>query len=222
MQPFKLNFRNASFITSAAKISQLTSDGGAEVAFAGRSNAGKSSSMNTLCVQTNLARTSKTPGRTQLINLFDIGQDCRLVDLPGYGFAKVPLELKEKWQLALTEYLEKRESLCAVVVLMDVRHPLKEVDQMLLQWAVASDLPVLALLTKCDKLKSGARKAQLLKVREAITVFGGDIQVELFSSLKKLGVEHLSQFIETQCYRHLHGDDEATGEESVSAQSNET
>jgi GTP-binding protein len=203
VQPIKLNFRNASFITSAAKISQLEKDEGAEVAFAGRSNAGKSSSMNTLCGQTNLARTSKTPGRTQLINLFDIGHNCRLVDLPGYGFAKVPIEMKEKWQQALTEYLERRESLCAVVILMDIRHPLKDVDQMLLQWAVASDLPVLALLTKCDKLKSGARKAQLLKVREAILVFGGEIQVEMFSSLKRIGVEHLSHFIESQCFKHL-------------------
>ncbi|GAA5218567.1 ribosome biogenesis GTP-binding protein YihA/YsxC [Corallincola platygyrae] len=215
MEPFKLNFRNAKFITSAAKISQLTSDDGAEVAFAGRSNAGKSSSMNALCGQTNLARTSKTPGRTQLINLFDVGHNCRLVDLPGYGFAKVPIEMKEKWQRSLTEYLEERQSLCAVVILMDVRHPLKEVDQMLLEWAVASNLPVLALLTKCDKLKSGARKAQMLKVREAVMVFGGDIRVELFSSLKKLGIEHLSGFIEQQCYAHLNDDAEVSEESEL-------
>src|SRR5699024_1347426 len=120
-----------------------------------------------------LARTSKTPGRTQLINVFELSEGKRLIDLPGYGYAKVPEQMKLKWQAALSEYLQKRESLNGLVVLMDIRHPLKDIDQQLLQWACESRLPVLALLTKCDKLKPGARQSEVLKVRQAVKVYGG-------------------------------------------------
>lgn len=188
-----INYRGASFLTSAPDIKRLPEDTGYEVAFAGRSNAGKSSSLNTITQQTGLARTSKTPGRTQLINAFDLGDNRRLIDLPGYGFAKVPLAMKLKWQQSLSEYLEKRKCLKGLVVLMDIRHPMKDLDQDLIYWAVEVNLPVLVLLTKCDKLKSGRQKSELLKIREASLAFQGDVTVELFSSLKKIGIPQLSK-----------------------------
>ena len=183
-----LNFQPTVFVTSAADIRQLPADEGVEIAFAGRSNAGKSSALNTLTRQRNLARTSKTPGRTQLINVFEVLPGKRLIDLPGYGYAKVPLAVKEKWNRALSEYLQKRESLRGLVLLMDIRHPYRDVDQELLHWATASEIPVLILLTKADKLKPGARKSTLLQAREAALVFGGEVAVEMFSSLNKLGL----------------------------------
>ena len=181
-------YTQAKFLTSAPDIRHLKDDTGIEVAFAGRSNAGKSSALNRLTRQKNLARTSKTPGRTQMINVFELDLDRRLVDLPGYGYAKVPLAMKNKWQKALSEYLASRQSLRGLVVLMDIRHPFKDLDQQLIQWAVDSDLPVLALLTKADKLKSGKRKAQLLMAREASMAFCGDVTVNVFSSLSGLGL----------------------------------
>ncbi len=186
-----LNYRKTHFITSAPDIRHLPDDTGIEVAFAGRSNAGKSSSINRLCDQKSLVKTSKTPGRTQLINLFKVDEGCHIVDLPGYGFAQVPLELKKKWQKSLGEYLQKREQLKGIVVLMDIRHPMKDLDQDLIYWAVESQLPVLVLLTKCDKLKSGARKAQLNKIKEASMAFCGDVEVAVYSSLKGIGVDTL-------------------------------
>jgi GTP-binding protein len=186
-----LNYAKTHFVTSAPDITHLPIDSGVEIAFAGRSNAGKSSALNTLTQQKNLARTSKTPGRTQLINLFEVEPDCRLVDLPGYGFAQVPEAIKRKWQKSLGEYLQKRESLKGLVVLMDIRHPLKDLDQQMIDWAVSVDIPVLLLLTKADKLASGAQKRQLNMVREAILPFQGDITVATFSSLKKQGIEQL-------------------------------
>ena len=187
------NYAATHFVTSAPDIRFLPEDSGIEVAFAGRSNAGKSSALNTLTNQKGLARTSKTPGRTQLINLFEVEPNYRLVDLPGYGYAQVPEEMKHKWQRALSEYLQMRESLKGLVVLMDIRHPLKDLDQQMVQWAVDSNLPVLILLTKADKLASGAQRKQRDMVREAILPFQGEINVELFSSLKKTGVDKLKQ-----------------------------
>ncbi|MCP4956931.1 MAG: YihA family ribosome biogenesis GTP-binding protein [Photobacterium aquimaris] len=186
-----LDYRRTHFITSAPDIRHMPDDTGIEIAFAGRSNAGKSSSINRLCDQKSLVKTSKTPGRTQLINLFKVYENCHIVDLPGYGYAQVPLEMKKKWQKSLGEYLQKREQLKGLVVLMDIRHPMKELDQQLIYWAVESQLPVLVLLTKCDKLKSGAQKAQLLKIREASLAFCGDVEIELYSSLKGIGVDKL-------------------------------
>ena len=180
---------------SAPDIGHLKQDGGIEVAFAGRSNAGKSSALNTLTRQKNLARTSKTPGRTQMINIFELDEHRRLVDLPGYGFAQVPLAMKKKWQKSLGEYLQKREQLRGLVVLMDIRHPFKDLDQELIHWAVSAELPVLALLTKSDKLKSGKRKAQLLMAREAAMAFCGDVTVHTFSSLNKQGLPDLEQIL---------------------------
>lgn len=185
------NYHVTHFVTSAPDIRHLPVDSGVEVAFAGRSNAGKSSALNTLTNQKSLARTSKTPGRTQLINLFQVAEGYRLVDLPGYGYAEVPEEMKLKWQRALAEYLQKRDCLKGLVILMDIRHPMKDLDQQMVNWAVTSHIPVLVLLTKADKLASGARKKQLNLVREHSQSFGGDIQVEMFSSLKKIGVDKL-------------------------------
>ncbi|QCT19129.1 YihA family ribosome biogenesis GTP-binding protein [Jejubacter calystegiae] len=185
------NYQLTHFVTSAPDIRHLPADSGIEVAFAGRSNAGKSSALNTLTNQRNLARTSKTPGRTQLINLFEVAEGKRLVDLPGYGYAEVPEEMKRKWQQALGEYLQMRHCLQGLVVLMDIRHPMKDLDQQMVAWAVDSHIPVLVLLTKADKLASGARKKQLNLVREAAIAFNGDVEVEIFSSLKKMGVDKL-------------------------------
>ena len=189
-------YTKAKFFTSAPDIRHLKNDTGIEVAFAGRSNAGKSSALNTLTRQRNLARTSKTPGRTQLINVFELEEELRLVDLPGYGFAKVPVAMKKKWQASLGEYLHKRKSLKGLVVLMDIRHPFKDLDQDLIHWAVESNIPVLALLTKADKLKSGKRKAQLLMAQEAALAFMGDVTVQTFSSLNKHGLPELERILD--------------------------
>ncbi|GKW17825.1 putative GTP-binding protein EngB [Pectobacterium carotovorum subsp. carotovorum] len=206
------NYHMTRFIISAPDIRHLATDSGIEVAFAGRSNAGKSSALNTLTNQKNLARTSKTPGRTQLINLFQVADGVRLVDLPGYGYAEVPEQMKIKWQRALGEYLQKRNSLKGLVVLMDIRHPLKDLDQQMIQWAVDVELPVLVLLTKADKLASGARKTQLNRVREAVLPFMGDIQVEAFSSLKKLGVDELQQKLDNWFSTLPHAEEEQAAE----------
>lgn len=187
------NYHMSHFVISAPDIKHLPPDTGIEVAFAGRSNAGKSSALNTLTNKKNLARTSKTPGRTQLLNLFQVADGIRLVDLPGYGYAEVPEEIKIKWQQALGEYLQMRNSLKGLVILMDIRHPLKDLDQQMIQWAVDVGIPVLALLTKADKLTRASCVAQLKKVREAVTPLMGDIQVEYFSSLKKIGVDKLKE-----------------------------
>jgi GTP-binding protein len=200
-------YTQTKFLTSAPDIRHFQEDSGIEVAFAGRSNAGKSSALNKLTRQKGLARTSKTPGRTQLINVFELDEDRRLVDLPGYGYAKVPLAMKNKWQKALSEYLANRKSLRGLVVLMDIRHPFKDLDQQLIQWAVDSELPVLALLTKADKLKSGKRKAQLLMAREASLAFCGDITVNVFSSLSGIGLNDVeSKLDEWFGYSDLEGD----------------
>ncbi|WDD99243.1 ribosome biogenesis GTP-binding protein YihA/YsxC [Thalassomonas actiniarum] len=211
MSSSAINLQKATFTISAPDIRSLPAEGGIEVAFAGRSNAGKSSALNTLTRQKSLARTSKTPGRTQLINVFEIAENKRLVDLPGYGFAKVPLEMKKKWQKALGEYLQKRESLKGLVVLMDIRHPLKDLDMDLIQWAADSGLPVLALLTKADKLKQGKRNSEVLQVRKTLAALDADIQVMAFSSLKRTGVEQANNVI-CQWFEDDITEDESEGE----------
>ena len=189
--------RPATFVMGAAKIEQLPDPDLPEIAFAGRSNVGKSSLINGLVGMHKLARASNEPGRTREVNFFDLDGRMRLVDLPGYGYAQVPEEMKIKWQRALGEYLEKRLCLKGLVVLMDIRHPLKDLDQQMIEWAVESDIQVLVLLTKADKLASGARKAQVNMVREAVLAFNGDVQVEPLSSLKKSGVDKLRQKLDS-------------------------
>ena len=182
-------YRQAAFLTSAAKLKQSPPDQGFEVAFAGRSNAGKSSAINTICDQKALARTSKTPGRTQLLNFFSLDDERRIVDLPGYGFAKVAENIKKQWQGTLADYLEHRQCLQGIFLMMDCRHPLKDNDRQMLEWAGHIGLPVHILLTKADKLKKGPAKSSLLEVRKTIAHISPDFSAQLFSSLKKTGLE---------------------------------
>jgi len=185
-----IRYRVASFVISAARLNQLPQNCGPEVAFAGRSNAGKSSAINRLCEQKSLARTSKTPGRTQLINLFQLDGQRHLVDLPGYGYAKVAEEIKRRWQQTMEAYLSERQSLRGLILLMDVRHPLKKVDQQLLDWCWQVGMPVHVLLTKADKLKRGAAQNALMQVQRELTIHAPDdlCSVQLFSALKGTGL----------------------------------
>ena len=182
-----MHYNQATFVTSAANLAACPPESLAEVAFAGRSNAGKSSAINAITNQTRLARISKTPGRTQLINFFGLAEGRFLVDLPGYGFAKVPLSVKNKWQEELEKYLRRRQVLCGLVLLSDIRHPLKDFDRMMIDWAVQSGLPLHLLLTKSDKLKRGAAQNTLLAVQKELRPFD-NVTVQLFSSLKNDGV----------------------------------
>ena len=190
-----VNFREACFIQSASEIENAPPDQGWEVAFAGRSNSGKSSAINALTGNRKLARTSRTPGRTQLINFFALSDSQRLVDLPGYGFAKVPLAVKKKWNQQLERYLQYRESLRGLVMLMDIRHPLTDPDKQMLGWAVAASMPVHILLTKADKLKRGPAQNKLLSVRGELAAHAELVSVQCFSSLKHQGVEELGKQI---------------------------
>ena len=183
-----MNFNQTHFTTSADRLAGCPEDSLAEIAFSGRSNAGKSSAINAITGQKALARISKTPGRTQLINFFEVESGHYLVDLPGYGFAKVPLPVKEKWQHELEKYLRERVTLAGLVILSDIRHPMKEFDQQMVSWSVQSELPVLLLLTKADKLKRGAAKNTLLEVKKGLQ----DeklVRVELFSAHNGTGID---------------------------------
>ena len=187
----KISYNSARFLLSAPTLAQCPADNGNEVAFAGRSNAGKSSAINTITNNSKLARTSKTPGRTQLINFFTLNAPgCRLVDLPGYGYAKVSKEAKTEWQEHMDEYLHARESLKGLVLVMDIRKPLSDFDTMMLEWAEASKLPISILLTKADKLRPGAAKNLLAKIKSDLKGVEYLASVVLFSSLKKTGVEN--------------------------------
>lgn len=190
---FLLNFTQARFVQSAPTLALCPPDYGAEVAFAGRSNAGKSSAINALVGSNKLARTSKTPGRTQLINFFTLDANRRLVDLPGYGFAKVPKSVKAGWDRNLAAYLQGRRSLKGLILLMDIRHPLQEYDWQMLRWAMAGDLPVHILLTKADKLNRGPASAALLAVRRELKAEGFDTwaSIQTFSSPNRNGLEEL-------------------------------
>ncbi|MBW7860472.1 MAG: ribosome biogenesis GTP-binding protein YihA/YsxC [Rhodocyclaceae bacterium] len=188
-------FRNAQFETSIAKPSGLPSPTGVEIAFAGRSNAGKSSAINTLAGHTRLAFVSKTPGRTQLINFFRLNCGAALVDLPGYGYAKVPEAIRRQWQGLLETYLRKRENLAGLVLIMDSRHPLTPLDEQMLGWFVPTGRPVHILLTKSDKLSRNQAAAALSFVRRALVGLGAQVTVQLFSSLNKTGVEEVEEVV---------------------------
>ena len=157
-------YRAAQYVISAHHLKQLPADAGIEIAFAGRSNAGKSSAINTLTEQKSLARTSKTPGRTQQIVIFDIDPERRIADLPGYGYAKVPDKLKQHWRQVMEQYFRQRSCLRGVILVMDIRHPLRPFDEQMLTWSVESGTPCHALLTKADKLKRGPAQATLHQV----------------------------------------------------------
>jgi GTP-binding protein len=184
-------FRHAVFEISIAKPTGLPpADANIpEVAFVGRSNAGKSSALNTLAGHTRLAFVSKTPGRTQLINFFRLPGGARLVDLPGYGYAAVPEDVRRKWQALLEHYLKRRENLVGLVLIMDSRRPLTELDRQMIDWFAPTNNPIHILLSKADKLTRQEATQTLRAVREAIAVYGGQISAQLFSSLKKTGID---------------------------------
>ena len=190
---WNFDFRQTYFMTSAAKLSQCPEDNGVEIAFSGRSNAGKSSLINALCNQKKLAKTSKTPGRTQLLNFFtpDQTEQFRLVDLPGYGYAKVSKEKRSEWDLMINDYLYQRKSLKKIILIMDIRHPLQAFDTQLIDWAIESNLSIHLVLTKADKLKYGAAKAILLKITQQYQ-HHELITCQLFSASKKMGIEELT------------------------------
>lgn len=182
-------FQQAAFLTSAGKLSQCLEDEGFEVAFAGRSNAGKSSAINAIAQQNKLAKTSKTPGRTQLINFFStVSEEQRIVDLPGYGYAKVPLAVKRQWERFIDDYLRERESLQGLFLIMDIRHPLTDFDNMILDWSKSGQLKVHILLTKADKLKFGAAKSILLQTQRTLKELD-HVSVQLFSATQRSGLD---------------------------------
>ncbi|MDF1655589.1 MAG: ribosome biogenesis GTP-binding protein YihA/YsxC [Coxiellaceae bacterium] len=185
----KLDYSKAHYTISATDLNQMPTDKGGEVAFIGRSNAGKSSALNTIAGIKGLARVSKTPGRTQAINVFDLSKSCRLIDLPGYGYAKVPRPVKERWAQYIDAYLQNRECLQGLVLIMDIRHPLKELDQQLIEWTANCEIPVHILLTKADKLNKSQQRKTLTDVTDALEMYGDTISIQCFSSLDRLGVE---------------------------------
>ena len=183
-----LQFNSANFLTSATNLRQCPPDTGAEVAFCGRSNSGKSSAINALTRKKSLARTSKTPGRTQMINFFSINESCRLVDLPGYGYAKVPTAVKQHWEKHLDDYLRARSCLKGAILLVDIRHPIKEFDETMIDWCLQVELPLHILLTKADKLKTGAQQNSLLSLRQRLSQ---EISTQIFSAKDKKGLDLL-------------------------------
>ncbi len=188
-------FANAVFTISAAKLSDLPPPSGAEIAFAGRSNSGKSSAINTLAGRTRLAFVSKTPGRTQLINFFRLVNGAFLVDLPGYGYADVPEEIRRQWQGVLAAYLTRRTSICGLVLIMDARRPLTDLDRQMLEWFGPTGKPIHILLTKADKLTRSEAAKTLSAVRDELSPWEEQVSVQLFSSLKKTGMEEAEKTI---------------------------
>lgn len=187
-------YRQASYATSAHTLDQLMPDIGREAAFAGRSNAGKSSVINAVTGQKRLAKISKTPGRTQLINFFPVDEDVRLVDLPGYGYAKVPLKLQTHWAQTLGDYFQQRQSLVGVILIVDIRRLLGEYDLQMLNWCDSAGLSVHILLNKSDKLAFGARKKSLLQVEKQLIHTNQTVQ--LFSVLKRNGIDELTTVLD--------------------------
>ncbi len=189
-------YHQAKFLKSSPSLKDTPPDIGKEIAFAGRSNAGKSSAINTLTRQNSLARTSKTPGRTQLLNFFEINEEIRFVDLPGYGYAKVPEAVKKQWHQLMEIYMNERQSLCAIVLVMDVRHPLTEFDWQMVEWCQHKGLALHILLTKADKLTFGAAKNTLLQVQRSLKDVNIPVTTQLFSALKKTGVDEVHSVID--------------------------
>jgi len=193
------HFQRARFLAAASDLRRAPPDSGHEVAFAGRSNAGKSSAINAICHQRGLARISKTPGRTQELIFFHLDDERRIVDLPGYGYAKVSLSTKQVWQALMGRYLEQRQALRGLVLVMDIRHPLTDLDRQMLDWGIAGKLPLLLLLTKADKLKRGAIDKTLHQVHRELSGVGVPVELLAFSATSRLGLEaaqgHLEQWL---------------------------
>lgn len=190
-------FQEAQFYISADKLSDLPPPVGIEIAFAGRSNSGKSSAINTLANRNRLAFVSKTPGRTQLINYFSLGNDRFLVDLPGYGYAEVPEKVRLHWQSVLSRYLMERESLGGLVLIMDIRRPLTPLDRQMLDWFLPTGKPVHILLTKTDKLSKQQATAALRSTREELDRNFPNCTVQLFSTPKRIGIEEAEKVMAT-------------------------
>lgn len=188
-------YQNAKFLLSVAKLEQLPPDQGIEVAIVGRSNSGKSSVLNQLTQNKALARVSKTPGRTQHINLFGFDDNRRMADLPGYGYAKVPPAVKHHWEKTLDAYLRTRECLKGLILVMDIRHPLKDFDKQLLTWGSNCELPIHILLNKSDKLSSGAVKNTYFAVEKALSEFENPISIQVFSAIKGIGVKEFKEVL---------------------------
>lgn len=189
-------YQQAKYLTSAAEFSQLPPDKGFEVAFIGRSNAGKSSALNVITGIKGLARISKTPGRTTMINFFALNDQYRLVDLPGYGYAKAPRTMQERWENTVDQYLQKRHCLQGLIIIMDIRHPLKEMDEMMIEWAVKCKVPTHILLSKVDKLSQQAAKKSLQAVQDALSHYGDKISLQLFSSLDRTGLDEVKAILD--------------------------
>jgi GTP-binding protein len=189
-------FTALQFLTSVAKAEQLPAENLPELAFAGRSNVGKSSAINALARRRRLAFFSRTPGRTQTINFFELGGRARLVDLPGYGFARAPRAMRAEWDRLVGGYLAARRALAGVVVLMDARRPLTPSDELLLAWLRPAGRRLLVLLSKCDKLSRQDRAAQLERARAKLAAIEPEAQVRLFSSLSGEGVEETRALLE--------------------------
>ena len=181
-------FARAEFVISCADLQQLPRDEQPEIAFAGRSNAGKSSALNAICSHKQLARVSKTPGRTQLINLFEIAGIGRFADLPGYGYAEVPAAMRKGWGKLIGNYVDVRTNLRGIILIMDIRHPMTDFDTQMLDWSQQAARPVHILLTKADKLGFGAAKNQLLKVRRELEVYEQRPTIQLFSAQARMGL----------------------------------
>ncbi|MDR2111884.1 MAG: ribosome biogenesis GTP-binding protein YihA/YsxC [Candidatus Accumulibacter sp.] len=188
-------FRHAAFHTTVASLADLPADSVAEVAFAGRSNVGKSSAINTLAGHTRLAFVSKTPGRTRQLNYFRLGEGRYWVDLPGYGFARAPAEIRDQWEGLLAPYLTRRPALAGLVLIMDCRHPLTELDAQMIDWFGQTGKPIHVLLSKADKLTRREQARVAGEVREALAVLGDRCSVQLFSSLKHTGIEEAEKVL---------------------------
>jgi len=186
-------FQQAVFYTTVNHLRDLPAESVAEVAFAGRSNAGKSSAINTLANRTRLAFVSKTPGRTQHINYFSLGENRFLVDLPGYGYAKVPGAVKDHWRELLAQYLAQRAQLAGLILIMDSRHPMTDLDQQMLEWFLPTGKPVHCLLTKSDKLNRSDSIAALRFVQKELAALSPLYTAQLFSSPKRLGMDEVSE-----------------------------
>ncbi len=184
------------YVRSVHTLAQLPVDTGIELAVAGRSNAGKSSALNAICAQNKLARTSRTPGRTQQLNYFEVAPERHLVDLPGYGYAKVPGDLRDHWRVLLDTYFQRRQALRGLVLVMDIRHPLKDFDRQMLAYATARGLPAHVLLTKADKLGRGEQTRTLQLVRKTLAQDAGmEASVQLFSAESRQGVDEARSVI---------------------------
>lgn len=182
-------YQQARYLKSAPNLEHCPIDEGYEVAFAGRSNAGKSSALNVITSQRSLARTSKTPGRTQMINFFELDEQRRLVDLPGYGFAKVNVKVKKLWEAELADYVEKRQALKGLMLMMDSRHPMQPLDQMMLDWTRDLNISVHILLTKSDKLSRNQANQTLFSLQKQLKADYPLVSAQLFSSLNRQGLD---------------------------------